>query len=242
LITDIDGTISGIAPRPEDAYVSETTRAVLTRLGGLLDTTAVISAREESVARSMVGVSDLTYIGNYGLDDQSASRVDGARLAKARERAAEEIGDMPCVRLEDKGVSFALHYRGCEDADGTRTQLLSLLQPLAAAAGGRLLEGKQVVEMVPADLPGKDSAVANLATARGLKGIVYLGDDVSDIAAFREIARRRRDGFPGLAVAVVDSETKEEVRSSADIVLLGVGEAEDFLAAIADRQEEGAPP
>ena len=76
LITDIDGTISPIVPRPEDAVVSAEARDALARLARSLSLVAVVTAREESVARAMVGVDGLAYVGNYALDDSFARLCD----------------------------------------------------------------------------------------------------------------------------------------------------------------------
>ena len=235
LISDIDGTLSRIVPRPSDAVVSEQARQSLAALLPLLDLVAAVTGREEAVARRMVACEGLTYVGSYGLDAGSAARVAASDLGAAKESARELLAAYPCVTLEEKDVSFALHYRNCADGETVRQALIALLEPIAAAAGGRLLEGKQVIELVPAALPGKDDAVANLARDHQLKGIVYLGDDLSDTAVFRAIATRRTAGQPGLAIAVVDSETRGEVRDAADATLAGVSEVEAFLAALAQR-------
>src|SRR5262245_5297986 len=110
LITDIDGTISPIVARPEDAVVAATVRECLERLALSLDLVAVVTRRDRTTAQAMVGARGVTYIGNYGLDGDNfgAGSIRGA-FADSRMVA----GDMPCVQLEDKGASFALHYRNC---------------------------------------------------------------------------------------------------------------------------------
>ena len=65
--------------------------------------------------------------------------------------------------------------------------------------------------VMPEMAPDKGAELRRIATERGLRGIVFLGDDLSDLAAFREIARRREGGLPGLCIAVVDAETRPEV-------------------------------
>jgi len=231
LITDIDGTISPIAPRPEDAVVSDLVRLSLRNLARDLALVAVVTAREETVAREMVGLDELSYVGNYGL----AEELDlSPGIERAKARAAQEIAGLPCVQLEDKGVSFALHYRNCEDA-GMRQLLLSIAMPLSVEEGAKVLEGKKVIELVPRELPDKGTAIARLAEEHNIRGLVYLGDDLSDIAVFREIARRRsEEGLPGVAIAVVDAETDVAVREMADLELAGVMEVEQLLVYLAD--------
>jgi trehalose 6-phosphate phosphatase len=226
LITDIDGTISRIVTRPEDALVSERARQALLRLAEEIDLVAVVTAREVEVARRLVGLDGLTYVGNYGLQGVT---IEGADLASVRDLARDLTRLFPCVTFEEKGVSFALHYRNCEDPEVKRLALLGALTPATSAAGGRLLEGKMVLEVVPGGLPDKATAVTRLVTEQGASGVVYLGDDLSDVVVFNEIANRRTKGLPGIAIAVIDGETDASVAASADLKLNGVSEVEELL-------------
>lgn len=232
LITDIDGTLSPIVNRPEDAVVGASAREGLRALAERLHLVAVVTGRSEDEARRMVAVEGLTYVGHYSLDGAAAARMRPGELAPAKAAARALLGPYPCVQFEDKGVSFSLHYRNCAD-EGVRDELLALMRPLAERWGARLMEGKQVIEIVPRDLPDKSTAVGRLLEERGIKGVVYLGDDLSDIAVFRELARRREaGGVSALCVAVVDAETDELVKQAADERLDGVGEVEELLACL----------
>ncbi len=166
LITDIDGTISRIVARPEAAVVSDSARASLRCLAGRLALVAVITAREQAVARRMVAVEELTYVGNYALDSASAPHLGDDPLAEARRAIRPLLRPFSCVTLEEKGVAFSMHYRNCQE-EGMRERLLALVQPIADAAAARVLEGKQVIELVPRALPDKGSAVARLAPSAG---------------------------------------------------------------------------
>jgi trehalose 6-phosphate phosphatase len=232
LVTDIDGTISRIVARPEDATVSEQARSTLAGLAESLDLVAVITAREASIARDMVGLDGIAYVGNYAVDGATHSLPDPMVMERLKAQAVRLIDELPCVTLEEKGISFALHYRNCGQPEEMRLRLLDALQPLTRLTGARLLEGKRVVEAVPASLPDKGVAFAHLADGHGIKGIVYLGDDLSDIAVFQEIAVRREKGLPGLGVAVVDAETDATVALAADQTLYGVDGVEQFLSAL----------
>jgi trehalose 6-phosphate phosphatase len=231
LVTDVDGTLSRIVSRPENATVDEEIRSSLRQLVGRVALVAIVTGREESVARSMVGLPELTYVGNYALDTESAEVVDEDDLDAARVLVRTLLQPFPCVEIEEKGVSFALHYRNCIDAT-MRERILTLVSPVAAAAGGKLLEGKQVVEIVPVRLPDKSNAVARLLREREIQGVVYLGDDLGDVPVFQQLARRRTQGLPSLGVAVIDPETHVAVMESADMYLDGVDEVNAFLTAL----------
>jgi len=67
---DVDGVLAPIVARPEDASVPEATRAELRRLSGRYALVACISGRAGDDARRVVGVPQLVYIGNHGLELQ----------------------------------------------------------------------------------------------------------------------------------------------------------------------------
>ena len=232
LLTDVDGTLSRIVSRPELATVDDNIRSSLRQMIGRVAMVAVVTGREESVARNMVGLPELTYVGNYALDTESAEVVEPDDLNAARVLVRTLLEPFPCVEVEEKGVSFALHYRNCIDTT-MRERILTLVSPVAAAAGGKLVEGKQVVEVVPLRLPDKSSAVARLLREREIQGVVYLGDDLGDVPVFQQMAQRRKLGLPSLGLAVVDPETHPAVIDSADMYLDGVDEVYEFLTALA---------
>ncbi len=64
LVSDVDGTLSRIVARPEEAYVSVTARDALLRLLPKLDLLAVVTGRENEVARHWLGIDELKYIGS----------------------------------------------------------------------------------------------------------------------------------------------------------------------------------
>lgn len=234
LVTDVDGTLSRIVARPEEAYVSQSARNALQRLLPKVDLLAVVTGRENEVARRMVGIDDVKYVGSYALSDTVLPEGTLESIAQARSAVEPYLERFPGVRLETKDVSFALHYRGSADADETRMRLIALLEPIAAEADAKLLEGKLVVEVAPRSLPDKGTAFAALMHDASIHGAIFVGDDLADTTIFREIRRRRAHGMPGLAIGVVDDETPDAVIDTTDVQLDGVGSVETFLSRLAD--------
>ena len=68
LFTDVDGTISEIAPSPGQARVSPICRENLAVLAKQLDVVVAVSGRTAIETREMVGVDDIIYIGNHGYE------------------------------------------------------------------------------------------------------------------------------------------------------------------------------
>lgn len=235
LVTDVDGTLSRIVPRPEDARVGEVAREALRRLVPRLELVAIVTGREEDVARRMVGVEGVTYVGSYALTNTSLAAGSVAKIAAAKQAIEPFLPRLPGVRLETKDVSFALHFRNSPDPVEARSRILALLEPIAAVADARLMEGKLVVEVAPGSLPDKGDAFVRLMEDGGLRGAIFVGDDLADTAIFRQIKHRRSRGIPGLAVGVVDEETPREVFETTDVQLPGVDGVEAFLTALATR-------
>src|SRR5881392_4108374 len=75
LIFDVDGTLAPIVDDPLAATVPEATRRELRRLAGRYALVAVVSGRPGEIARDIVGVPELEYVGEHGLEfDPEAER------------------------------------------------------------------------------------------------------------------------------------------------------------------------
>jgi trehalose 6-phosphate phosphatase len=239
LITDIDGTLSPIVARPEDATVDPAICRSLEQLAERVSLVAIVTARDAAAAHRMIEARNVTYVTHYGLTD-NLGPLAGDGLEAAKQRARSVAAPIAGVTVEEKGLSLAVHYRNTSDPEAVRARLLADLAPIAATAGARLLEGKRVVEIVPATLPSKAQAVAEITQNAGARGVIYLGDDVSDVPVFDYLTRRRDEaGQPGLAIAVVDLETHPSVLAGADLALDGVEAVARFLAGLVGALEKG---
>jgi trehalose 6-phosphate phosphatase len=241
LVTDVDGTISPIVPRPEDAQVLPRARKALQGLRTLLTVTAVVSGRTAADARRMVGVEGLTYVGNHGLEIWS--ELGGPRIApEARPwvpRIAAVLDDvvrqvqLPGVLVENKGATGSLHYRLAADPDRARTQLLAVLARRAVTSGLRIEEGRMVINLLPPLMVTKGSAVTWLVREHRLERLVYLGDDITDAHAFRALAGlRQTENVHTLSIGVVGQETPPSVRQLADATLPSVDTVADLLCQV----------
>lgn len=68
IVTDVDGTISEIAPSPDAALASAAMKQHLHTLTKHLDLVGAISGRSGEDVRRLVGVDGLVYYGNHGLE------------------------------------------------------------------------------------------------------------------------------------------------------------------------------
>src|SRR5918996_6075870 len=102
LFLDVDGVLAPIVPRPEDARVPDETRAELRRLNGRYALVACISGRAGDDARRIVGVPELTYVGNHGLEAEPDAQEWEPRLHAF-------LSTVEWPQLENKGLTAALH-------------------------------------------------------------------------------------------------------------------------------------
>ena len=206
IFLDVDGVLAPIVPRPEDARVPEATRSELRRLAGRYALVACVSGRAGADARAIVGVPALTYVGNHGLelepDAGEWTKQLGALLAGV---------DWP--RVENKGLTAALHYRDMDETDARRE--LDAIAERARAAGFVARYGRKVLEIVPPLEANKGTAVRRLLDEHGVHRALYAGDDTTDLDAFSALAPLAL----GVRVAVASAEGPPELREQADIVL-----------------------
>jgi trehalose 6-phosphate phosphatase len=238
VLTDVDGTLAPIVDRAADAAVPEAAREALAALSRRFGLVGCISGRQAEEARELVGLDDIAYAGNHGLElllpGEDAVRPDPS--LDGRERDASEFMDSvdagalvaAGLRREDKGAIQALHWRGAEDEAAAEGRA----REVAIAAGQAGLNphwGRKVLELRPVGGGGKDVAVASLLAGEQLDRAVYAGDDRTDLDAFRRLAELREAGelASAVRVGVLSPEGPAELSEESD---LAVGGPEGWLA------------
>jgi trehalose 6-phosphate phosphatase len=217
LFLDVDGVLAPIVPRPEDARVPDETRAELQRLAGRYALVACISGRAGEDARRIVGVPELTYVGNHGLELEPNVDEWATRLR-------DFLTSVEWPRKEDKVLTAALHYRGVADEEAAHAELEQVAER-ARAAGFVARFGRKVLELVPPIEANKGTAIRRLLTEHHLMRALFAGDDTTDLDGFRAL-----DGLDvGVRVAVSSDEGPRELRSAADLV---VQNPQEFLAVL----------
>jgi trehalose 6-phosphate phosphatase len=204
---DVDGVLAPIVPRPEDARVPDDTRAELRRLHERYALVACVSGRSGQDARRVVGVPELIYVGNHGLE-----LAHGAEEWRGPLRSLLDQVDWPA--LEDKGLTASLHYRGAGDEDAARAELETIAEQ-ARAIGLRARFGRKVLELLPPVDADKGTAVRALLEQSGTSRALYAGDDTTDLDGFAAL-----DGLEAaVRIAIVSPEGPAELGERADLVL-----------------------
>jgi trehalose 6-phosphate phosphatase len=215
IILDVDGVLAPIVDRPEDARVPEETRES-SQAERQVRLVACVSGRTGEDARRIVGLDELVYVGEHGLElDPEAPRW--------RERVRAFADDVAWP-VEDKGLSLSFHYRTAEDPEAPRTYLLGAAER-ARERGLVARFGRMVLEVRPPLETNKGTAVRYLLKQRGLERALYAGDDTTDLDAFRALD----DIEWGVRVGVVSDEGPRGIADSADVVVGSPAELLDLL-------------
>lgn len=251
LVFDIDGTLSQLVPIPDDARlypgVAELLKEMRERPGVHV---GIMTGRGIENGASMVGVDGLTYIGTHGLEWSDGlpslhpvQLVEGAEEFVAAgkyvlDSAERALRDEPGVIVQRKRVGGTIHYRRSPNAENARQRILATVEEPARKMHMRIGEGKKVVEILAPLHVDKGQALRRFVQHFALRGVVFAGDDRTDVYAMQEIEHLRNDGTDrtaSLAIAVQHSDTLPGLLEHADIVVQGV---EGMVALLRDIVEE----
>ena len=224
VLLDFDGTLSPIVARPELAKIRDGAREAIARLVGRYDVVAVVSGRTPAQLLELVPIEGVRLAGLYGLDEG-----DGHVPASLEGAVTDAAARVPGTRVERKGGSIAVHFRGADDPRAAEALLHGLLGPIARQAGMDLIGGKKVLELVPAGRPLKEGVVERIVGEADLDAVLYAGDDLADIRAFEALDRMAERGVFTVKVAVHGPETPTELSDAADVLVDGPAELVGLL-------------
>ncbi|MEK6326658.1 MAG: trehalose-phosphatase [Actinomycetota bacterium] len=248
VLCDVDGTLAPIVGDPESAAVPENTRDALRALARGYALVACVSGRRAVEARRLVGIDELTYAGNHGLEllapgaqEPIVDPAPAEGALTAREFAGQLQGRSLSgagLRVEDKGPIQALHWRGAADEEAGERQA----GEIASAARGAGLEprwGRKVLEIRPPLGVDKGTAVERLVSTQRIERALFAGDDRTDLDAFRALRSLVAAGSLAAAVCIGigSAEAPAELSREADAV---VGGTEEFLGVLRALAEPAA--
>ncbi len=229
---DYDGTLTPIVKRPEDAIFGEEARQAVRELAQDVPV-AVVSGRDLKDVRKRVNVDRLYYAGSHGFDiavpgDRRISHDIGSEFLPTLDEAEKELekrlDSIEGSRLERKKFSIAIHYREVSEED--EKKVADVVDEVRKSFSNlRKTYGKKVFEIQP-DLDwDKGKAVRwllkNAIEVDGEKAFpIFIGDDVTDEDAFRELKK------DGLGIVVDDGVAR---KSEAEFSLLDPHEVQLFL-------------
>jgi len=230
LFLDFDGTLTPIVSRPELAVCPSEVKRHLEKMRDLPRIyLAIISGRSLEDLRGKVGVSNIIYVGNHGLEIENPGRRHKKVLSSNRIKELKRItqslqnslGEIPGILFEEKGPILSVHYRNVPEKFFARIHQIMGKELQQWRDRWRMASGKMVLEIQPNVDFHKGKAVKEILKTLPSQGIlpIYLGDDQTDEDAFRVLKGQGISVFIG----PVTSPTE------ADFFLQNPDEVQEFL-------------
>jgi trehalose 6-phosphate phosphatase len=243
VLLDVDGTLAPIVRHAEDAHVPEATRALLIHVSRRYACVACVSGRRAAVARRIVSIGSIAYVGNHGGEILRPGGTEpevepdfaraGERVRRFRELAwNDQLGRLR-VRAEDKGEIAAFHWRGAPDEDAAEAAVREVAEG-AEQQGLKVHWGRKVLEIRPDVEVNKGQGVRRLLRGAALDAALYSGDDTTDLDAFRGLRELRDEGrlTAAVCVGVRSDETPPALEQSADVLVDGPSGVRGVLEAL----------
>jgi len=183
----------------------------------------------------MTGLDRVVYAANHGMTlwmdgvDETTEAVAGyVALAGAVARELAGINAVG-VTVEHTGPNVAVHYRRAADEVTARAGIIEAIAASPSARSFRVREGRKVFELRPPLPINKGTALEGLVRRFGMRGLLCLGDDQTDVDMFAAVAQLRDEGLRGVSIAVDSEEATASVRDAADYTVEGVAGTEWLL-------------
>lgn len=196
---DYDGTLTPIVERPELATISEGMRETVRELARSCPV-AIISGRDRKDVERLADVAGVFYVGSHGFDiidpdGQVTVFQDGVACLPALDRAeaflGQELGEIEGAQVERKKFAIAVHFRRVPEefwpqVEDAVNEALRRTKGLCKSGGKRIFEVRPDIDW------NKGKALAWVVNRLGLDRRealpIYIGDDLTDEDALREIA------------------------------------------------------
>ena len=216
LFLDVDGTLLEFAADPAgvrvDADLADMLPALARKLGGAI---ALITGRCIVDVDSLFPGFQLPVAGQHGCERRSADGTlhTHAPSAHGRMRMRDALAVFAArhhgLTVEDKGHTFALHYRQAPRlAAHVHRTLRAQIADASMGGGWRLQPGKSILEVKP---EGRDKGTAILDYMREPpfrgRSPAFIGDDATDEYGFAAVAQ-----LGGIAVKVGKGRTSAPYR------------------------------
>jgi trehalose 6-phosphate phosphatase len=185
---DLDGTLAPIAADPGGIRVPAAVQEALADLRNRA-MIAIITGRSRKDAQRHLRVVPQYLVGNHGAEglpgweprEEEFRQLTGGWKKQLR-RSIPGDGDSGIV-VENKGMSLSVHYRNAPDRGAARSLVLDAIRQLIP--GPRVVGGKYVENLLPAEAPDKGEALVQLMRRAGREKGFFVGDDRTDEDVFR---------------------------------------------------------
>ena len=220
LAFDFDGTLAPIVAHPEDAAMRPDTRGLLLDLAHRYPCVVISGRGRGDVKQRLSGIPLVAVVGNHGMEPTPGMDLGHPRTSQWKTRISAEVGEIPGLCIEDKGLTLAVHYRQVADKAAIRHAILRVAGELP---GTRIVEGKRVVNILPENAADKASALLTICQRFRRSSAIYVGDDENDEVVF---------ALASVGVRLLGIRVGKSARSQAQAYLRGQRDMEHLLATL----------
>jgi trehalose-phosphatase len=238
LFLDYDGTLTPIAETPNKAVISKEIKDLLDKISTSPHCkVAIISGRALSDIKGLVGLKDIIYAGNHGLEiegpkirfESQVSHRLKSIIRHIYEDIVSKLSKFKGVLIEDKGLTIGVHYRLVDKKDVREflSIFAGITEPYIIRHKIKINLGKKVYEIRPPVIWDKGKVVLWLLARQQFQAgedkilPIYIGDDVTDEDAFKALRKKGLTIFVG-----------ERLGSEAKYYLKTTEEVAEFLRLI----------
>ena len=179
---DFDGTLTASSKEPRSAQLRAATRRMLAAVAARYPTVVISGRARADVLARLEGVPLRAVIGNHGLEPSPEAQSYRATVKSWLPNLRAQLESEQGIEIENKLYSLSIHYRRSK----AKRRALSAIRRAIAELGdaARALEGKQVVNLLPAEAPNKTEALLAQQDSLSTKAAIYLGDDIAGDPVF----------------------------------------------------------
>ena len=243
---DFDGTLSSIVDDPEQAYADPAAVAALGQLAELVSKVVVITGRPtRQVVRlarlaGVPGLGSMTVLGQYGVErwnadgDQYTEPPEPPEIEQILAELPELLNslDLEDALIEHKGRAVGVHTRTMTDPGAAFARLADPIRDLAERYGLIVEPGKNVWEIRALGVD-KGVALRNMVVETGARQVIFAGDDLGDLPAFRAALALREEGMAALLVCSASHE-EDALAEISDVVVDGPAGIAGWLTDMVD--------
>ena len=196
MLLDYDGTLTPIVNQPDMAVLPTDTRKALLELCQREKyIVGIISARSLEDIISRVGIDQLMYLGNHGLEMRGpgldfvhpeATQLEGS-VNQVYETLQQGVAEMAGVLIEHKGLTLTVHYRSTPEelVHQVKESVEAVVRPFLESGALIISPAKKALEIRPDIAWDKGKAISRIQEAFPQASLtVFFGDDLPDEAGF----------------------------------------------------------
>jgi trehalose 6-phosphate phosphatase len=181
LAFDYDGTLAPIVSQPERAIMRHTTRRLLEELVKRYPCMVISGRAQRDAMRLLQGIGVHKIVGNHGAEPWHGTNRIVNKSDHWRRVLGDRLSGLRGVKIEDKGLSIAIHYRQSREKKRARS---AILEAVSALGEIRLIGGNQVINILPQGAPHKGMALERERALLKCDTAIYVGDDETDEDVF----------------------------------------------------------